>query len=64
MRYTDLVVYIPIRAQGLSKGDKDPTNTPHEVWYSTFTIQADTQCSECLAKQVPHHKFRGSTSLQ
>ena len=28
--------FIHLRAQGLSKGDEHPTNTPHGVWYSTF----------------------------
>ena len=26
--------FIHLRAQGLSKGDEHPTNTPHGVWYS------------------------------
>jgi len=26
--------FIHLRAQGLSKGDEYPTNTPHGVWYS------------------------------
>jgi len=26
--------FIHLRAQGLSKGDEQPTNTPHGVWYS------------------------------
>ena len=25
-----------LQAQGLSKGDEHPTNTPYGVWYSTF----------------------------
>jgi len=25
-----------LRAQGLSKGDEHPTNTPHGVWYCTL----------------------------
>ena len=28
------VVYPPILAQGLRKGDEHPTNTPHDAWYS------------------------------
>jgi len=28
--------FIHLRAQGLSKGDEHPTNTPHGVWYSTL----------------------------
>jgi len=26
--------FIHLRAQGLTKGDECPTNTPHGVWYS------------------------------
>jgi len=26
--------FIHLRAQGLSKGDEHPTNTPHGIWYS------------------------------
>jgi len=26
--------FMHLRAQGLSKGDEHPTNTPHGVWYS------------------------------
>jgi len=31
--------FIHLRAQGLSKEDEHPTNTPHAVWYSLpFTL--------------------------
>jgi len=34
--------FIHLRAQGLSKGDEHPINTPHGVWYSLHLLM-DTQ---------------------
>jgi len=30
--------FIHLRAQGLSKRDEHPTNTPHRVWYSLLGL--------------------------
>ena len=50
--------FIHLRAQGLSKGDKHPTNTLRGVWYSlpfiserelTFTLAICCRPSVCLS---------------
>jgi len=35
--------FIHLRAQGLSKGDEHPTNTPHGVWYSLLFYTINNQ---------------------
>ena len=42
--------FIHLRAQGLSKGDEHPTNTPHGVWYSLPFRDRQVE-----SMPVPHH---------
>jgi len=47
-----LTWFIQLRAQGLSKEDEHPTNTPHRVWYSVLVYR---DCYVMLLYSWFHH---------